>query len=803
MVSSVSADEIYTPFPYYLDRGVYEEMVRSTVVLDGLVRRLTEKILSGDQTIPFYSDEFPFKTDIFRMELPLPAFFWIRFDAFQREGGGIFFSEFNYDKPCAQREIAVCSLIRPENSPNGEFAEKFRNGLRAHWESFRKEKETPVVAILVDPGHYEELHLAYLFSDFLKPLRYDVVIAGGKNISVENGKTLVFGKKIDIILRQFPTESLYELPAFKDILELYASGGVLLLNDPRSIIGQAKSLFATLWEMVDRNDPFLQQEEIDVIRATIPQTRLFSPEIAGELLENKDKYVVKAVFGRFSEEVYIGKMHSGPEWEETIRYVAECEKLHIVQEFCQIKREKVLKFNGACYEERDAFGNFGVYLTNSSPAGISLRWSSDDLSLDDNVWIGSVGLRDRSIAFNTAVQDGYGQIWSEINDRMAFDHGYTWGFTGSQESFSLQPLFLDRDTYNELKSVSGKVTAIIKKTTSFVCENREVLCPALGIDGSLINLMVPDAENLHTFVGRYDWVMDAGGSLKLLEFNSETPAGLMESIYLNETVKERLNLGATDPNTDMKRLIRNRFGEILHSFQNHRDVRNVGIVSCTYGEDWYNTRIIYDLVRDMPYHFYPGEVSGLQARDGKLHLYGIPLDAVYRYYPLDWFEKDEYYFGVTDCLGRGTFSINPPQSLISQSKTFFALMYELMEKGFYGSEEETVIREYIPRTALRPSKAFKGIYCVKPILGREGEGVAFSFKEPFPPADTQNHVFQEWVDIQQTPLKIHSSGSIPEEIAYPVIGTYLIGDEFGGVYVRAGGKITDKWSVSIPVYIKE
>jgi uncharacterized circularly permuted ATP-grasp superfamily protein len=54
--------------------------------------------------------------------------------------------------------------------------------------------------------------------------------------------------------------------------------------------------------------------------------------MSAELLENKDGLVIKAAYGRFSEEVYIGRMLTQEEWEETIQFAQESDRQHIVQE---------------------------------------------------------------------------------------------------------------------------------------------------------------------------------------------------------------------------------------------------------------------------------------------------------------------------------------------------------------------------------------------------------------------------------------------------------------------------------------
>ncbi|MCX7920597.1 MAG: glutathionylspermidine synthase family protein [Clostridia bacterium] len=801
LVSSVRENEICSPFPYYLDKQLFEKMVCATETLDKLVNRIIAKVIEEPADPLFITGKFPLQEEILNLGIPAYPFFWARYDAFQRRDGGIFFSEFNYDKPCAQRETAFSGMFETYNNPNKSFNAKFREGFEDLWRRFDKSGQKPRVAILVDPGHYEEVHLAFLYIDILKELDYELIVVGGDNLVVDGDRVKAFGREVDIILRQFPVEFLHEVNDFKEILELFRQGKVLLINDPRSIIGQAKSLFAYLWEMIDSNNPFLNDEEKKFIRETVPYTKVFNPSMVKEVYDNKDKYVLKAVYGRFSEEVYIGQMHSAEEWYETVQYVLESEKAHILQEFCPIKKEKVLRFDGVGYREYEAFGNFGIYLVNGSFAGTCVRWSTDYLSLDDMVWVSPVGIRERTLNVEDLSGSDRRQKWVEIYDKAAFDKGYTGGYTGIQESFTLQALVVEQEMLDELKTATEDMVRIFEKTTRLVQSNHTVFCPILGISESLSSLVTQNLTDKLTFIGRFDWVMDSSGHLKLLEFNSETPAGLMESIVLNEIISRDVWPTLKNPTKELGEMIANNFSSILGDYSRSNDIRTIGLVSSSYYEDWYNTGVIYECIKHLPFSFVLGEVSGLEVVGDKLYLYGTPLDAVYRYYPLDWFDQDPYYAGVINALNKETPSINPPSTFISQSKAFAALIWELMGQGFYSAKEAAVIEKYLPRTALTPKKLATEDFCAKPYFGREGQGIIFSFAGPVRYRELEDYVFQERVDIQTTTLDIHTATGTMREAVYPVIGAYVVGDKFGGIYTRAGGRVTDKWAVYVPTYV--
>ncbi|KNY26087.1 glutathionylspermidine synthase family protein [Pseudobacteroides cellulosolvens] len=800
MVSSSREDLIHSKFPVYLEKSVYEDMVYSAEVLDKLVRRIIERTVDHKDDMFFHYGEFPLHQLVKSLKLPLPPFFWARFDAFIREDGGIFFSEFNYDKPCAQREIIIAGECSLEENPNLHFIEDFQKAFKNLWDQFGNGAKNPNVAILVDPGHYEEAHLGFLYRDLLKPLGFETIIAGGKNLEVEGDCLYSFGNKIDIILRQFPTEHLYECNDAERILDLYQKGKILLLNDPRVVFGQTKSLFAYLWEMVERRDPFLSDEEVSVIVRTIPKSTLYDPSHMDEVIKNKNDYVIKAAYGRYSHEVYIGCMHNDNEWLETIKTVNSSTRLHILQEFCPVQKQNTMYYNGRFYDETQAMGNYGIYLTNGSFSGVCVRWSRDYLSLDETVWSSPVGIGVSPFSIVKLPSEGRKDIWNNINEKTAFEYGYTGGYTGACESFSLDALVIRQQYFNELEEASEGIWAVIEKTIQLVRENHSIFCPVLGIEDSLQDLITQNVTDHTAFIARLDWGMDPMGNWHMLEINSETPAGLMESIALNNVIKNELKIELRDPNRKLIKLIREVFESIVSDYSRFRPVRNIGFVTDSFSEDWYNTRLLSELLADTPYNIIIGEISGLSARDKRLYLYDEPLDAIYRYYPLDWLANDPYFDGVTLALMENTPSINSPVSFICQSKAFLALVWELNEQGFYEERDSKLIEKYIPKTALT-AKKMKGIenYIIKPFFGREGQDITFSFS--MENGKTVNSIFQEWVDLKTVQLNLHTTVYSAQNSVCPVIGTYMLSGKFGGIYTRGGSRVTDHNAVYIPTYI--
>lgn len=826
LVSSVREGEVASPFPFYLAQETFEKMRDTALVLDGLVRRLLTAYLAGELPTGLHIEGFPHLEHILDLKLPLPPFYWVRFDTFVRPGGGIFFSEFNYDKPCAQRELLFNNLIDPLGNPNGKFGQDFVAGLSELWEVYSCHQSDrhsdclpgPTVGIMVDPNHYEELHLAYLYKDLLEPAGFPCLIAGGKNFRVDGDRAYAFNQPVDIILRQYPMEHCDEIADFQSLLELYAAGRVLLVNDPRSILVQGKALFATLWELVDQgNDPNafpLSRQEEEAIRQTIPRTWIFDPSYGEKLRGDKDNYVLKGNYSRYSEEVYIGRLHSADEWVQVLEHInANSTKTYVIQEFCESEPLVVQRFTGNNCRDTTAYGNFGVYLVNGAFAGLCARWSSDILTADDS-WFSPVGLNKTSLTLTNTQWPDRRQTWREINDAAAFSLGYTAGYTGDQESFSLSCLKLSQPLADELYLASEGLLRVFSQTLDLVLTKPHILGPVLGIAEPLLSLTNRRQTSSLGLLGRLDWVLDQQGKLQVLEYNAETPGGLLETTGLNKLVADALgqeygenspmayNWGY-DPNQGLKQLIQEEFIRIIQDFSRQCEIKTIGFVSSTYSEDWQHTLCLFNMVKELQPHirFVMGEVSGLHAKKGKLLLYDIPLDAVYRYYPLDWLEA---FPGVLEALGNeGTLSINPVHTYVLQSKALLALVWKLSANNFFGPEEQQLIQNYLPKTTLS-TRGLGKAFVAKPYFDREGQGVVFS--EEIEPTDLaklreQDFVFQDRVYIQQLGLDIYKANGKCRIPVFPVIGVYTVGNQAAGIYTRAGARITGKEAVYLPTFI--
>jgi glutathionylspermidine synthase len=91
-------------------------------------------------------------------------------------------------------------------------------------------------------------------------------------------------------------------------------------------------------------------------------------------------------------------------------------------------------------------------------------------------------------------------------------------------------------------------------------------------------------------------------------------------------------------------------------------------------------------------------------------------------------------------------------------------------------------------------------YIVKPILSREGDGIALACELQEQP--DENHVYQERVHTLSLDYTVYDNLNKNEEALYPIIGAYVTGTSFAGIYTRLGKFVTNNMCVYTPVFVK-
>ncbi|MBR0661781.1 glutathionylspermidine synthase family protein [Neoroseomonas oryzicola] len=281
--------------------------------------------------------------------------------------------------------------------------------------------------------------------------------------------------------------------------------------------------------------------------------------------------------------------------------------------------------------------------------------------------------------------------------------------------------------------------------------------------------LVEDSHRLRepSLYGRFDFRLDpADGSVKLYEFNAETPAALLEAAtvqlaWFEETPdapgSDQWNaiddaLVARWPRMGLPRRIhfaaeRDREDEIAQVAYLMATARAAGHEA----------------------EFLPVDDISWQAETGFVTPDGAPLAACFKLYPWDWLDAEEG--GRLLPLGR-TRWIEPARRMLHASKAILVTLWEMFPR------HPLLLPASLDRAAI------DGPAIGKPALGLEGWGMTVEgtardesteVAEGLPPSPT---IWQQWA-----PLPGHAT---PKGLAYPVMGVWMVGDEPAGLGIREG-----------------
>jgi glutathionylspermidine synthase len=811
--SAPGEEAVAAPSALKIDRAVVAELEWLGRSLDRLLRRWADAVLAGDEALGgFRPPGFPLAKE-FLAAGPLGApFFWGRFDVFERADGGLAVLEYNCDKPAGQREIWAGEAIGPRRgNPNRGARAHFRRALESAWASHRRRVRIatryPRLAILVDPAHREEFRLAYLFGREAARLGWGWAVVDIDNLRVESGQPIAYGEPVDIVLRQYPSEHLHDLRAMPELWSATLAGRVLWLNDPRAVVAQTKSAFAHLHQLAAEGR-WLTRAETALVRRYLPPTGLASADAwLDRARARREDWVIKPSLGRYSESVHVGALCGSAEWERALAEAAARPDDWVIQAYIPPRRRWLPHASG----ERPGHVNWGVYLSAGEPAGICPRLQPTPLTDESTTWWAPLVLGTEP-PHRTAVlisrqmstrRRGIGSSWQTIADRQALA-GYTNVWTDGVANFTLAALELSPSAWDDLAHANLVLNRAVGRVLRHLDGHPELTAP-LGMPGAVASLVTNvDDPDQWSFLSRLDWALTTDGRWKLMEINSDTPAGLWECGSVAPEVA-RLHQGVPLGDQFWPALARRWRGAAERALGARADCRStIGMVAARGAvEDHDQLRAHARAARAaLPLATFEwGSPEEIAVRGKVAFLRGRRLHLLFRYYPMDWLAEPRFE-ALLDLLRGGHLpSLPPPHSLIPQSKAFLALLWQLVDQGFFPPAEAAAIRTHVAFTCLDARQLGRTSYVVKPFLEREGLGVQFSSElnaRARRRASAADVVFQEALPVASCRIPVGTPAGWRDVMRTLVFGVFHAGAEVAGLYTRAGARITGREAVFVP-----
>lgn len=287
-------------------------------------------------------------------------------------------------------------------------------------------------------------------------------------------------------------------------------------------------------------------------------------------------------------------------------------------------------------------------------------------------------------------------------------------------------------------------------------------------------------EDACSFYGRLDLAVN-DGTIKLLEFNADTPTGLLEAAVIQWYWLQEYNKSFDQFNSIHEKLVAHMGvckpyfpANVLH----FAAVRN-------HTEDFMTVKYVEDCAAQAGLHtdfLYIDELS-LDPNTRFCDPEGKPIDSIFKLYPWEWLFQEE--FGQYLPL-RSNWNINwvePAWKAILSNKMLLVILHELFPNSPY----------ILPA---RFNQELPGTYVRKPVFSREGANISIVKNGVIMDETGGNYGAEGFIYQQYTELPSFS-GNVP------VIGSWLIGGMPAGIGIREGSSlITNNTSRFVPHYFK-
>ncbi len=286
-----------------------------------------------------------------------------------------------------------------------------------------------------------------------------------------------------------------------------------------------------------------------------------------------------------------------------------------------------------------------------------------------------------------------------------------------------------------------------------------------------------------TLYGRFDLVYDGTGPARLLEYNADTPAGLVEA-----AVTQWYWLEDEMPDVDQWNMLHER---LVQAWTRYAPRIPEGVVHFAVGanepnEDWATVAYLRDTAREaglIDFGITMEEIGWDHSRRVFVDAWGREIVTCFKMYPWEWMLNETFGRYVLDGSSSTTW-VEPAWKALLGSKALLPVLWEM----FPG--HENLLPAYFdnPRGLDR--------YVVKPMYGWEGAGIRVVADGIVVAARPERHAAgQECVYQQLTDLPAFDGN-------HPVLGTWIVGGHAAGLGIRESDHlVTDTDARFVPHFL--
>ncbi|MFJ2742619.1 hypothetical protein ACIO3O_23465 [Streptomyces sp. NPDC087440] len=230
----------------------------------------------------------------------------------------------------------------------------------------------PVVALVEgDGGLAPYLHLVRSFQEMIRGLGIDLLVGEIAQIGEKDGRILLDGTPVDVVLRYFSAAQVARAPgaaeAIEPILRAHEEGRVLLFTTFQSSLYANKGCLAMLSEA--RHQGSFTADENALIDRVLPWTRTLEADLVEHCREHRERLIVKPRADFAGHGIHVGWELSDGDWQDVLKERAG--QGFVVQERVVPRREPVIDPQSGRSEDWAAA--WDVFLTPEGYAGSHIR----------------------------------------------------------------------------------------------------------------------------------------------------------------------------------------------------------------------------------------------------------------------------------------------------------------------------------------------------------------------------------------------------------------------------------------------
>ncbi|MDQ6673624.1 MAG: glutathionylspermidine synthase family protein [Chloroflexota bacterium] len=392
----------------------------------------------------------------------------------------------------------------------------------------------------------------------------------------------------------------------------------------------------------------------------------------------------------------------------------------------------------------------------------------------------------------------YAAAWDEVARAGARSLNLD-AWTGGRRYLSLTSVVLSDDESRQLRDLTVRFSTLLDLGVEGILNDPE-WWSSLAWPWPAIELARQEPVHFGgraSLFGRFDCLLDGQDTWQVIEYNADTPSGGREATGLEPWIARRAS-----PLRGLSGRLSNLLVRTLRTRieQHPRPVGRVGIVSShTWLEDMAQATWLGWLLRRAGQPTLVGDVKDLAARSGRITLRGQPIDALYRFYPVERLYRHAIFASLCEASIDGRLlMLNGLRGFLAQSKACLAWLWSNRSR-LGGSACRTIERHLPPTFLARDAAATEWLprSVVKHVNGREGDSVVFG--KTLDEAGWEARLIEGGYVVQQA-----VSSPVLEDVEvddvqrrvrrvgprYACVGAFSVGGRFGGCYTRLDGAVT-------------